>query len=132
MSCIAYLCEVRVGVEATLVAHHAVAQCAGVEVRLVVPSAHQVSGFTNGAQFTAGHGCNLWHRVRGGGDTASVRGRRGGPPSPAATHIHLQTLPGHMTLALLSLRCGMLRGVVGSQPVACPMTTLHPCFRSRV
>lgn len=132
MSITAYLCEVRVGVEATLVAHHAAALRAGVEVRLVIPGAHQVGGFADGAQFAAGHGCNLWHRVRGGGDAASVRGHRGGPPSPAATHIHLQTLPGHMTLALFSLRCGMLRGVVGGQSVPCPRTTLDSCFRSWV
>lgn len=108
-----YLCEVRVGVEATLVAHHGAALCAGVDVGLVIPGAHQVGGFADGAQFAAGHGSNLRHGVRGGGDAASVRGHRRGPPGPAATHIHLQTLPGHMTLALLSLRCSMLRGVMG-------------------
>lgn len=122
----------RVGVEATLVAHHAVALCAGVEARLVIPGAHQVGGFADGAQLAAGHGGNLWHRVRGGGDTASVRGHGGGPPSPAATHIHLQTLPGHMTLALFSLRCAVLRGVVGGQPVPRPMTTLDSRLRSRI
>ena len=109
----AYLCEVRVGVEATLVAHHGAALCAGVEVRPIIPSAHQVSGFADGAKFAAGHRCNLRHRVRGGGDAASVRGHRRGPPSPAATDIHLQTLPGHMTLALLSFRRSMLRGIMG-------------------
>lgn len=82
-----HLCEVRVGVKATLVAHHGVALCAGVDV--VIPSAHQVSGFADGAQFAAGHGCNLRHRVGGGGDTASVGGHRRRPPSPVATHIHL-------------------------------------------
>lgn len=133
MSGTAYLCEVRVGVEATLVAHLAAALRTGVKVRLVIPSAHQVGGFADGAQFAAGHGCNLWHRVRGCGDTASVRGHRRGPPSPAATHIHLQTLPGHMTtLALLSLGCSMLIGVVGGQPVPCPMTTLDCCFSTWV
>lgn len=127
-----HLCEVGVGVEATLVAHHGAALCAGVEVQLVIPSAHQVGGFADGAQFAAGHGCNLWHRVRGGRDTASVRRHRRGSPSPAATHIHLQTLPGHMTLALLSLRGSMLTGFMRGQPVACPMSTLDSCFRARV
>lgn len=89
MSSAAYLCEMRVGVEATLVAHLAAALRAGVKVRLVIPSAHQVGGFADGAQFAAGHGCNLRHRVRGRGNTSSVRGHGGGPPSPAATHIHL-------------------------------------------
>ena len=122
----------RIGVEATLVARHAAALCAGVEVRLVVPGARQVGGFADGAQFAAGHGGNLWHRVRRGGDAASVWGHRGGPPSPAATHVHLQTLPGHMTLALFSLRGSLLRGVMGGQPVPCPMTTLDSWFRPRV
>lgn len=128
----AYLCEMRVGVEATLVARHAVALRAGVEVRLVIPGAHQVGCFADGAQFAAGHGCNLWHRVRGSGDTASVRRHRRGPPSSAAAHIHLQTLPGHMTLALSSLRCAMLMGDMGGQPVPSTMTTLDSCFRSWV
>jgi len=123
---------VRVGVEATLGAHHGAALCAGVGVRLVVPSAHQIGGFADGAQLAAGHGSNLWHRVRGGGYTASVRRHRGGPPSPATSHIHMQTLPGHMALALLSLRRSLLSGVVGGQPVPCPVTTLDSCFRSRV
>lgn len=132
MSSTAYLCKMRVGVETTLVAHLAAALRAGVKVRLVIPGAHQVGGFADGAQFAAGHGCNLWHRVRGCGDTSSVRGHRGRPPSPAATHIHLQTLPGHMTLALFSLRWSMLIGVVKGQPVSCPMTTLGSCSRSWV
>lgn len=103
----------RVGVKPTLVAHHQAALCAGVDIGPVVPCAYQVSCFADRTQFTAGHGCNLRHRVRRCGDTASVRGRRRGPPSLAATHIHLQTLPGHMTLALLiSLRCGRLRGIM--------------------
>ena len=79
----------RVGVKATLVAHHGATLCASVEVQLVVPSAHQVSGFADRAQFAAGHGSNLRHRVRGGGDAASVWGHRRGSSSPAATQIHL-------------------------------------------
>lgn len=120
----------RVWVEATLVAHHGAALRAGVDVRLVIPSAHQVGGFADGAQFAAGHGCYLRHRVGGGGDTASVWGCRRGPPSSATTDVHLQTLPGHMALALLSMRHSMLWGVMGSQPVTCPMTDLAACFRS--
>lgn len=87
-----YLCEVGVGVEAALVAYLTAALCTGVKVWLVICGAHQVGGFTDGAQFTAGHGCNLWHRVRGGRDAASVWGHRWGPSSPAATQVHLQTL----------------------------------------
>lgn len=127
-----YLCEVRVGVEAALVAHHGAALSAGVVGRLVVPAARQVGGFADRAQLAARHRCNLWHRVRGCGHAASVRGHTGGPPRPAAPHIHMQTLPRHMTLALLSLRGGMLMSVVGGQPVPCPMTTLDSCFRAWV
>lgn len=134
MSGSAYLCEVRVGVEATLVADLAAALRTGVKVRLVIPGAHQVGGFADRAQFAAGHGCNLWHGIRGCGDTASVWGHGGGPPSPAATHIHLQTLPGHMTTrALVSLGCTVLLiGVVGGQPVPCPMTSLDCGFSTWV
>lgn len=120
----------RVGVETALGAHHGAALRAGVEGGLVVPGAHQVGGFADGAQFAAGHGCNLWHGVRRAGDAASVRGHGGGPPSPAAPHVHVQTLPGHV--ALLCLRRGVLSGFVGGQPVPRAMTTLDSCFRSRV
>ncbi|TNN84325.1 hypothetical protein EYF80_005318 [Liparis tanakae] len=44
----------------------------------------------------------------------------------------MQTLPGHMALALLCLRRSLLSGVVGGQPVPCPVTTLDSCFRSRI
>lgn len=119
----------RVGVEATLVAHHEATLCAGVEVGLVVPGAHQVGGFADGTQFAAGHGRDLWHRVRGGGDAAPVRGHGRGAPSPAAAHVHLQTLPGHVTLALL---CSRRRRFMGGQPVPGPVTTLDSWFRSRI
>ena len=99
LSSTTYLSEVRVGVEATLVAHRGAALCAGVDV--VVPGARQVGGFADGAQLAAGHGRNLRHRVRRGGDAASVWGHRRGPPSPVAAHVHLQVPPGHVTLALL-------------------------------
>lgn len=120
-----------VGVKATLAAHHQAALCAGVVGWLVIPSTHQVGGFADGAQFAAGHRCNLRHRIRRGGDAASVRGHRRGPPRPA-THIHIQTFPGHMTLALLSVRCNRLWGVMGGQPVPCPVTDMDSCFRSQV
>lgn len=122
----------RVGVKPTLVAHHGTALCAGVDVRLIIPVTHQVGGFADGAEFAAGHGCDLRHRVWGGGDAASIRGYRRGPPCPAASHIHLQTLPGNMTLAVLSLRCSVLRSVMGGQSVACPLTTLDSRFRTWV
>lgn len=133
MSRITYLCEVGVGIEATLVANLEAALRADVKVGLVIPGAHQVGGFADGAQLAAGHGCNLWHRVRGRGDAASVWGRGGGPPSPAASHVHLQTLPSHVaTRALLSLGRSMLKSVVRGQSVPCPMTTLDGCFRTRL
>lgn len=132
MSSRAYLCQVGVGVEAALVAHLAAALRTDVIVELVVTSAHQVGGFADGAKFTAGHGCYLWHRVGGGGDAASVWGHRGGPSSPTAAHIHLQTLPGHMTLALFSLEFSMLIGIMRGQPITGPMNTLSHCFRSWV
>lgn len=133
MSRITYLCEMGVGIEATLVANLVVALRAAVKVGLVIPSAHQVGGFADGAQLAAGHGCNLWHGVRGRGDTASVWGHGGGPPSPAASHVHLQTLPSHMaTQALLSLGRSMLKSVVRGQSVPCPMTTLDGCFRTQL
>lgn len=84
-----YLSKVRVGVEATLVAHHGAAQCASVEAWPVISSASQVGRFTDGAQLTAGHGRYLRHRIRRGREAGSVRGHRRGPPSPAATHIHV-------------------------------------------
>lgn len=115
-----------VGVEAALIAHLAAALCTGVKV---VPYAHQVGGFADRAEFAARHWGNLWYGVRGGGDAAAIWRCGGGPASPAATHIHLQALPGHVTLALFSLR---LIGVMGGQPVPCPMTTLHACFRTWV
>lgn len=121
-----YLCEVGVGVEAALIAHLAAALCTGVKV---VPYAHQVGGFADRAEFAARHWGNLWYGVRGGGDTAAIGRCRGGPASPAATHIHLQALPGHMTLTMFSLR---LIGVMGGQPVPRPMTTLHARFRTWV
>lgn len=121
-----YLCEVGVGVETALIAHLAAALCTGAEV---VPYAHQVSGFADRAEFAARHWGNLWYRVRGGGDAAAIWRCWGGPASPAATHIHLQAFPGHVTLTLFSLR---LIGVMGGQPVPCPMTTLHACFRTWV
>lgn len=115
-----------VGVEAALIAHLAAALCTGVKV---VPYAHQVGGFADRAEFAAGHWGNLWYRVGGGGNAAAIWRHGGGPARPAAIHIHLQTLPGHMTLSLFSLR---LIGVVGGQPVPCPMATLHACFRTWV
>lgn len=78
----------RVGVEAALAAHQGATLRAGVGSRLVVPVAHQVCGFADRAQFAAGHGSDLRHRV-GGGGCAAVRGRRGGPPCPAASCLHL-------------------------------------------
>lgn len=134
MSHITYLCEVGVGIEATLVASLAATLRAGVKVGLVIPGAHQVGGFADRAQLAAGHWCNLWHRVRGHGDAASVRGHRGGPPSPAASHIHLQTLPSHVATRArnVSLRRSMLKSVMRGQSVPCPMTTLGGCFRTRL
>lgn len=124
-----YLRKVGVGVEATLVAHHGAALCAGVACH---PRARQICGFADRAQFAAGHRSDLRHRVRGGGDASSVWGHRRRPSSPGATQVHLQILPGNMTLALLSLRCSMLRGVMRSQPVAGPMAALDSGFWSRV
>lgn len=66
---VSYLCEVGVGVEATLIADLTVALRAGVKV---VPWTHQVGGFADGAEFAAGHWGNLWYRVGGGGDTAAI------------------------------------------------------------
>lgn len=103
----------RVGVEATLVAHHGVALCAGVETQLVIPSCHQVSVFADGAQLAAGHGSDLRHRVRGGGDIAAVRGHRRRSSTPVATQIHLEVPPGSVAFALRSLRCSMLGSVMG-------------------
>lgn len=102
-----------VWVEATLVADHQATLCADIEARLVVSGACQVGGLADGAQLAAGHGRNLRHRVGGGGDTTSVRGHRGGPAGLAATHVHLQALPGNVTLTLLSLGRWWLRAIMG-------------------
>lgn len=103
----------RVGVEATLVAHHGATLRAGVDARLVVLDARQVGGFADGTQFAAGHGGDLRHRVRRRGHAAPVGGDGGRPPTPAA-HIHLEIPPGHVTLARFSLGGGVLESDVGS------------------
>ena len=54
----------RVGVESTLTADQRVALCAGVAVRLAGRGVRQVGGLADRAQFAAGHGCDLGHRVR--------------------------------------------------------------------
>ena len=57
----AYLCEVRVGIEATLVAHHGATLRAGVVVWLAVRGAHEVGGVADGTELAARHGCYLRH-----------------------------------------------------------------------
>lgn len=58
-----YLCEMWVGVKATLVTHCGVTLRARVAVRLSVRDARQVCCLTHRAQLTAGHRGNLRHRV---------------------------------------------------------------------
>lgn len=58
-----------VWVEATLIADLTAALRTSVKV---VPWAHQVGGFADGAEFAAGHRGDLWYRVGGGGDTATI------------------------------------------------------------
>ena len=57
----AYLCEVRVGIEATLVAHHGATLRAGVVVWLAIRGAHEVGGVADGTELATRHGCYLRH-----------------------------------------------------------------------
>lgn len=107
----------RVGVEATLVAHHGSALGAGAAVWLVVlRGARQVSCLTDGAQLAAGHGGDLGHRVGGGGGDGG--GHRRGPSHPATTHVHLEVHTGGVALALLL--------PLGCQAVPCTRPSLDP------
>lgn len=107
----------RVGVEATLVAHRGSALGAGAAVWLVVlRGARQVGRLTDGAQLAAGHGGDLGHGVgRGGGDCG---GHRWGPSRPATTHVHLEVLAGDVALTLLL--------PLGGQAVPRPRPSLDP------
>lgn len=121
-----YLGEMRVGVEAALVADLAVTLGAGVVVGLA-GGRGELRRLADGAEGAAGQGGDLGQRVGRGGGAAPL-GRRGGrAPRSLAPHIHLEHPPLSLRLPAAAhlpgaLRAGCQRGE--GRPLSCRLVQL--------